>query len=126
MLTVERMVVFEHKHRESRRWLVLRLDKHRYVGLPGSNLSAAHGMSRVHRIARKDRDVIMFGRIQNDLTGIHRRLCGAGPAGAIANIAHGRRTEHSLAAFAGNRPHAALRHDWHVAGVEVRSIDGWG
>src|SRR6267378_5755959 len=139
MLTVERMVVFEYKHRDLGRWLVLRLDKDRYVGESTGarccwrnrragrrNLSAAHGMSRIHRITRQDRDVVMLGWIQNHLAGIQRRLCGARPASAITNIAHCGHAENGLATLAGSRPHAALRHDRHVAGVEVRPKDGRG
>src|SRR6266478_1940568 len=68
----------------------------------------------------------MLARIQNDLAGIHRRLCGAGPASTVADIAHRRSTEDGLAAFARNVARAALGHDWHVGGVEIRPIDGWG
>ncbi len=91
------------------------------------DLSAAHGMSRVHSIARQDRDVVMLGRIQNDLAGIHVVSCvdpGRQTPLPISHTAAAPRTVWPLSQEIVAR--AALRHDWHVAGVEVRPKDGRG
>ncbi len=136
MLAIERVVVFKHEHREIGCFLALRVDQNGYGSLPGSDLGTAHAMSRVHRIARQDRDVVVLGRIQNDHARIERRLGGRSPAGAVADVARGSHVrakgwrqrvgvKHGLSSFArygrAGRPHAALRHHRHVAGVEVRA-----
>src|SRR5258706_8776323 len=90
VLAVERMIIFEYKRGDFSRGLELRLDQNgygsestgarcrwRHDSTGGSNLHAAHGMSRVHRIAGQDRDVVMLARIQNDGSGIDRGLLGA-------------------------------------------------
>jgi len=71
-----------------------------------------------------------LARIQNDESGIDRGLLGARPANAVVTVAH----SGLVCPVAGlmklgplsqeERPGAALRHDRHVAGVEIRSIDG--
>src|SRR6476661_9461949 len=118
------MVVLKYKHRDLCGLLILRLDNHFYAGLSGRNLSAAHGMAGIHRIARQNRNVVMLGRIQTNLTRIYFRFGGGpGAAGAITDVAHCWCTQKGLAGLARNCSYAALCHDRHVAGVEVRSID---
>ena len=123
MLTIERLVVLVYKYRDFSWFLVLRSDQNCNAGLPRGDLRAAHAMSWVDRITRQDRDVVMLSGIQSDLLGIQGRLRYSSPANAIANIAYRRYTEDGLTLFTGNRSHAALCHDGHVAGVEVRAKD---
>ena len=83
MLTVERMIVLEHKHREFSWGGPLRLDNDPDGRLSGSDLSTSHGMAgrkvsaggvNSDRVARQDRDVVALGWIQSDLAGKHGRL----------------------------------------------------
>src|SRR6202007_2107836 len=105
MLTVERMIVFEHKHRDFGGWERHRFDNDIHSckrtaagrrwrrGSAGSrDLSTAHGVTRIDRIPWQKRVVSWIARIQQQ-----------------------------LASFTGKRSRAALRHDRHVAGVEVGS-----
>ena len=129
MLAIQRMVVLEYKHRYLRRWLLLRFYKNRHCRLPGSDLRAAHLMSRIHRVARQHRNVIVLGRIEVNLAGIDHHLCGTRPANTVADVAYRAHMlpragiENRLALFAGNFANASLRHYWHVARVEVRTKD---
>ena len=66
----------------------------------------------------------MLARIQNDGSGIDRGLLGARPTNAVVTVAHGWNGEEGLPTFAGEWSSAALGHDRHVAGVEVRAKDG--
>ena len=113
----------------------------------------AHGRGRVSRkwvarIAWQYRDVVTLGLIEFDRAGVHscsaaacrareRRAVRVGPAGAVAQVAHRGDVlplgsaaraviQHGLAAFAGERPRAALGYVIHVAGVEIRAKGGDG
>src|ERR1700747_2235670 len=97
MLTVERMIILEDEHRNLGRWLILRFDNNvdprcgRCFGVAPcaahvDQLSATHGMAggkvsaggvNAHGIARQNRDVVMLGWIQNNLTRIDWGLVGA-------------------------------------------------
>src|SRR5246500_1827696 len=135
MLAVERMIVFEHKHRDFGGWERHRFDNDIHSckctgagrrwrrGSAGSrDLSTAHGVTRIDRIPWQNRDVVSLARIQHNLAWQHSCLLGAvGPASAIADVAYCRYPSQHLAIFAGKRSRAALRPDRHVAEVEVGS-----
>ncbi len=81
-------------------------------------------LERSTRVSRKYRDVVALGRVQMDLSGIDRGLLVARTANAIAAVADHVRARDRLSRFAGQCPDAASGHNWHVAGVEVRSESG--
>src|SRR5271168_4067147 len=100
---------------------------------------------RVGRVVRQHRDVVALSGIESDLAGKDGRRAISRhirPAGTVAEVAHrwnvlagsctatrrnsgGRAgwpsVEHGLAAFAGERPGAALGDEIHVAGMEIHA-----
>src|SRR5689334_564008 len=134
------MIIFEDERRYLRGLLELRLDNNLHAAcggcfeiVPGAvyvdELSAAHSMSRIHRITRKDGDVVMLGGIERDIHGVQLGLLSGGSASAVSEVASrsdvisAAGIKNGLALLARDLPHAALSYDRHVAGVEVSAED---